>query len=697
MCSFSVPRGADFIRSYIFPTGTVFTSYTSAFKVYASLGGSTLLTVSGTATANGSQVTFAQNIVTVTIKAADVATLPVAAVVTEPNLLQFDFFLTSGVSVASKIQGGLFKVYPFGASTADSSDDINVNLGGSDVDVSIYAGPSYDITTAVSALGAAIVVAATADQVLALISAAKIDFSNVTPLTGRIALGFKGDANQLGWGTYFPPSNDGVTDFQFYSVQNQATWSSGGSLGAGYFQRVASYSGGAVNDSATPVTAAVRGYTQIGNFVTWCNEVGGLAVCDNYSWHGQCVGLFGQAKSHRGGRTFGFEAEAIEYPESFTATASQTVFVIPNNYPYNASIVTKNGAQLTRGVDYTETARPGADATGTITAISGTGSVVTVAFSGGFTPPVNYCVDVAGVTPNIYNGRWRVATSSAGNATLAAPGSGTATVLGTLSVDTDLAGSITLTTGATAGDTVVVVRVNPEFATLGGEVIVYAAGGTDTGNAISGNRVGLSISGYRSPTAPNVPTRVGTLLQLVTDPSDTNLRTNRGLLFQGKFETGIDFTASNVNFNNYLAKFNTAGAGISPLGNIAIGDQVPLDTAGYAIMRIRNATNGGLIEIGDSGVLGRFQASGGSGVVIGSDTNTEVVFTQNASERLRLTSALVSANAPVKLRSYLISTVPAASVGAGSLIYVTDLTGGAEPCFSDATNWRRGTDRTVIS
>lgn len=526
---------------------------------------------------------------------------------------------------------------------------------------------------------------------------ALVDLSNVTPLTGRTALGFGGNSRQFAWGTYFLPTPDTLTDYQFAIAQKQDTYGSGGSLGAGYFQRISTYTGGATGDNQGPACSAMRGYNQIPSDVTWCNEMGALGVTDNYSWHGQAVGIFGQANSYHGGRTFGLEAEAKEFSESFTATAGQTVFVVPNNFTYGSSIVTKNNTQLTAGVGYTETAKPAADATGTITSISGSGSVVTVAFTGGFTPPVNYHVDIAGVTPNVYNGRFKVLTSSAGNVTLSCKATGTATVLGTLAVKTALAGSITLASGAAAGDTIVVSRGDPEYATIGGEVIVYSAAGLDRSNTISGNRIGLAVSAYRAPNAPNVPTRVGTIMTLVVDPSDANLRANRGFLFQGKYETGIDFTASNVNFNNYLMKFNTAGAGFAPSGNLSIGDQSPLDTAGYAILRLRNNTNGGLIEIGDASVLGRVQASTGAGVIFGSDTNTEVVFTQNATERLRLTASLVSANAPVKLRSYLKSTVPAASVGAGATVYITDLTGGAEPCFSDATNWRRGSDRTVMS
>ena len=51
----------------------------------------------------------------------------------------------------------------------------------------------------------------------------------------------------------------------------------------------------------------------------------------------------------------------------------------------------------------------------------------------------------------------------------------------------------------------------------------------------------------------------------------------------------------------------------------------------------------------------------------------------------------------VPLPSYAVSGVPTAADHTGSMIYVTDEAGGAVPAFSDGTNWRRVTDRAVIS
>lgn len=48
------------------------------------------------------------------------------------------------------------------------------------------------------------------------------------------------------------------------------------------------------------------------------------------------------------------------------------------------------------------------------------------------------------------------------------------------------------------------------------------------------------------------------------------------------------------------------------------------------------------------------------------------------------------------LKSYTVATLPTAS-GDFRLIYVSDETGGAVPAFNDGTDWRRVTDRAVVS
>jgi hypothetical protein len=51
----------------------------------------------------------------------------------------------------------------------------------------------------------------------------------------------------------------------------------------------------------------------------------------------------------------------------------------------------------------------------------------------------------------------------------------------------------------------------------------------------------------------------------------------------------------------------------------------------------------------------------------------------------------------IRCKSYTVATVPSAALGAGQIIYVSDDVGGAVLAFSDGTNWRRVTDRAIIS
>lgn len=61
-------------------------------------------------------------------------------------------------------------------------------------------------------------------------------------------------------------------------------------------------------------------------------------------------------------------------------------------------------------------------------------------------------------------------------------------------------------------------------------------------------------------------------------------------------------------------------------------------------------------------------------------------------------SGNILAAGPFRCPSYTVATAPSASTaGAGSLIYVTDETGGATHAASDGTNWRRMSDRAIIS
>ena len=52
---------------------------------------------------------------------------------------------------------------------------------------------------------------------------------------------------------------------------------------------------------------------------------------------------------------------------------------------------------------------------------------------------------------------------------------------------------------------------------------------------------------------------------------------------------------------------------------------------------------------------------------------------------------------PLVVKTYTVATVPTAADSTQGIIYVSDETGGSIIAFSDGTNWRRVTDRTIVA
>jgi hypothetical protein len=143
-------------------------------------------------------------------------------------------------------------------------------------------------------------------------------------------------------------------------------------------------------------------------------------------------------------------------------------------------------------------------------------------------------------------------------------------------------------------------------------------------------------------------------------------------------------------------------------------------SAGVFIARKSRGTLASPASVSTSDEIGRysFNAYAGGGFVSGgyfsslvkdsapSGTSMETSFTFNLSvsgsvtpiEVMRLeagvglsmfgTNPVIDANRVLRLRSYTIGTLPAASTAAGQAIYISDLGGGGGQAVSDGTNWR---------
>lgn len=81
----------------------------------------------------------------------------------------------------------------------------------------------------------------------------------------------------------------------------------------------------------------------------------------------------------------------------------------------------------------------------------------------------------------------------------------------------------------------------------------------------------------------------------------------------------------------------------------------------------------------------------------GSTTTTEILRFEHATGMSMYgANPVIDQNRHHQLRSYTVAGLPSAAT-AGQMIYVSNESGGAVPAFSDGTNWRRVTDRAIVS
>jgi hypothetical protein len=111
--------------------------------------------------------------------------------------------------------------------------------------------------------------------------------------------------------------------------------------------------------------------------------------------------------------------------------------------------------------------------------------------------------------------------------------------------------------------------------------------------------------------------------------------------------------------------------------------------------------DGGVLGIAANGVTNAMLAEGLACSVIGRTLNSTGdradIQATNDGYFLQRDGTNILFRIP-KLPSYTVAGVPnATDVEAGTIIYVSNEAGGAVVAFSDATNWRRLTDRAIIS
>ena len=275
------------------------------------------------------------------------------------------------------------------------------------------------------------------------------------------------------------------------------------------------------------------------------------------------------------------------------------------------------------------------------------------------------------------------------------------TFVGTLTGAATTAGTVTtaaqpnITSVGTLSSVTVTANVAGGNLTTAGQV-------TATGNITGGN---LLTSGNIVDTgAISIITGASGNVNLAPNGSTVLVATTTGANVTGTLGVTGNITGGNILGNGAGLTGINAFSNVSVTGgNSAVADSISDTltlTAGTGISIVIDSTTDTIT----------IATQGGSEIFVdGADFGT-VTEPVTVSDDLGLVTETVEAEADLGalvtsgliypdqfvLPSYTTTTLPSASI-AGAMIYVTNETGGAVPAFSDGTNWRRVTDRAIVS
>ena len=370
-----------------------------------------------------------------------------------------------------------------------------------------------------------------------------------------------------------------------------------------------------------------------------------------------------------------------------------------------------------------------------------TSDTLTIAGGNGITVTTDANSDTLTISTSTQN-LFETFTADSGTTT-ANSGTDTLTISGGTGISTSITGD-TLTiayTGAGSGQSdefsniAVGVPGNNQMLTADDpNDILYINGGTGINITASGTGAGSNVDQITiENSSPNNVQNVFQTIQVDGAATTTANTATDTLTIQG----GTDITTS-LNGDVITISYTGSGGGgggsvndafktiaISPSGGSVIADAsedtLTLEngnnismtaTAGTDTITI-NATASGLneqVQFNNSGNFG-----GDADFTYNSTTNTLTIknliaesvnppstltgtYTISSPTTITLdpTSEIIN-DAPMKLKGYTVAQLGTLTSSAGAMVYCTDETGGSIPAFYDGTNWRRVSDRAIVS
>lgn len=212
---------------------------------------------------------------------------------------------------------------------------------------------------------------------------------------------------------------------------------------------------------------------------------------------------------------------------------------------------------------------------------------------------------------------------------------------------------------------------------------------------LDGIAAGADVVGPASATSGNVVIFNGTTGKLL---SDSGASLSNYLPLTGGTLTGSIGVGAGASTGPVAVEFAPGRTGNGPTYTDFVGDATYTDH-GLRIIRGGGGPNtfSSIVHRGTGNVNINAQDGGTVSLQVSSTAKLTATST-GIGVGTATPSTTLHVNGPARIGSYTVGTVPSASTaGAGSMIYVSDETGGAIPAFSDGTDWRRVSDRAVVS